>query len=430
MGFSCLCRTPGERQSRVRHKYYSVAAILASVVLLVHGNGLLGTLISLRGEAEGMDVASIGLMMSLFFGGYVAGTIFIPRFVGTIGHIRTFAGFASLASAVSLLYVLLVHPVLWYALRVVSGACHAGLIVVVESWLNGTAARTQRARVLAIYNIVFFGSWALSQQVLNLADVRGYTLFILVAIFFSLGLIPITLGRTIEPGTVSAPKLDLRRLYKISPMGAVGAVVAGLSVGAFLGLGPVFARSLGTGVAGVSHFMSTTMLGGILFLWPMGWLSDNVDRRKVIMLASSMMLASGLLMAWIKSGPVVLLPAALFGGGMFTIFSLSAAQVNDHLDVSEFVASTGRMLFLYGSGAIAGPVLSSAAMWLLGPVGLPVSIALINAIFLKFALYRLPRQAPVPSEEKKHFVWIPKTTQVVLQLLRKKDGALRRRGKA
>jgi len=414
---------------RVRHKYYSIAAILASMVLLVHGNGLLSTLVSLRGEAEGMKVASIGLMMSLFFGGYVTGTIFIPRVVKAIGHIRTFAGFASLSSAVSLLYVLLVLPFFWYVLRAVSGACYAGLIVVVESWLNGTAERTQRARVLAVYNIVLLGSWASSQQMLNLSDLMGHTLFISVAIFFSLGLTPITLGSTIEPGTVSAPRLDIRQLYGISPMGTAGTLVSGLSVGAFLGLGPVFAGSLGMDLGGISHFMSTTMLGGLVFLWPMGWLSDRTDRRKVIIMASSMMLVSGLLMAWLGDGPAFLLPAAVFGGGMFTIFSLSAAHLNDYIDASEFVSSAGRMLFLYGSGAIAGPVLASAAMWLLGPVGLPVYLVLVNAVFLEFALYRLRMRAPVPSGEKKGFVWIPRTTQVVLHLLKKKEGMFGGRGK-
>jgi MFS family permease len=406
---------------------YALAAILGSVVFLVLGTGLQNTLLSLRASGEGMSVEVIGLMTTAFFAGYVAGSMVIPRAVATVGHIRTFAGFASLASISSLLHVLWLDPVFWCLLRAVSGACYAGVILVVESWLNGTATRASRGRVLAVYSMVISGSWAGSQQFLHLAPPSGYTLFLWVAILFSLALVPITLGRAVEPGIIAWKRSGIRRLYDISPIGATGPLVSGLCVGAFVGMGPVVARNLGGGPGGVAAFMTATVLGALLMHWPLGWLSDRTSRGRVIVGAAGVSALTGFVMAWQTGAAqsVFLLLAFAFGGATFQLYALSVAHVNDLIEESERVPTASSLILVYGLGAIAGPLLAGLVMGRLGPEGLFIFVGTVQGAFALFCLIRLPKLAALPAEFRKAFVSIPRTSHVVLQLLtqpRKPEG--------
>lgn len=192
-------------------------ALLAGTAFLVLGNGLQGTLIGVRAGIEGMDEVTIGVVMSAYFVGFVAGSMYVPKLVHGVGHIRTFAALASIDSAVALAFAIFVSPAAWIALRAVHGACYAGLIIVVESWLNAAAERHDRGRLLAVYSIVLYAAWAGGQPLIDVAPATGFLLFCLVSICMSLALVPITLTRADVPGVVDATRFNLKRLWSVSP---------------------------------------------------------------------------------------------------------------------------------------------------------------------------------------------------------------------
>lgn len=385
-----------------------VSALLFGIGLLVLGNGLQGTLLGVRAGLEGFRQETIGLMMSAYFAGYVAGSIWSSRLIDQAGHIRAFAALASIASAAALVHALTVEPVSWTLLRALNGACYAGLGIVTESWLNGHAAPARRGQLLAIYGMVTMGAWAASQLLLNLADPAGFVLFCLVSVLLSLALVPIALTRATVPITPNQTRVSLKKLYAISPLGFAGCLLAGLAMSAFWGMGPTFAQQIGLNNARLSLFMAAPIVGAVVSQWPLGWLSDRIDRRGVIAAAS---LLNGLvclaLAGW--SGPLagLLGLASLFGGLGIPLYSLCVAHTNDHIKPEELVSVAGGLLLLYGLGAALGPFAAGVLMGQMGPPSLFFYTGLLQLVLFAFALYRISYWPAVPKTKQDAFVAMP-----------------------
>lgn len=392
--------------------------LLVAVILLVLANGLQGTLVSVRASEEGMADEIIGIIMSANFVGFVAGSVLAPHLVQRVGHIRAFAALASTASAVALALAIFVDPVVWTALRAAHGLCYAGLIIVVESWLNASTERSARGRVLAIYSVTVYAAWAISQPLLDLAPTDGFILFCVVSIALSLALVPITLSRAGVPGVVQATRLGLRRLYEVSPVGVVGAFVTGLTASAFFSMAPAFASTSGLSDGQIAIFIAMPLIGALTLQWPLGWLSDLWDRRIVISGAAlgAVLIGLGLMLAAANGLMWLFALAFLLGGTMMPIYSLCVAHANDHVTTEEVIAAASGLILVYGLGSTLGPFLSSLLMGRIGPSGLFLFIAGAMAVFVAFTLYRIGRQSPTAREDKESYIAVPQTSHANLPL--------------
>ena len=238
--------------------------------------------IGVRLETAGTGPSVIGIVMSAYFGGLTLGSLFAYRVVTTYSHIRAFTAFASALSGISLIYALDSTPLLWGVLRLSEGFCMAGLYICVESWLNDSATRATRGKVLASYMVCLYSGQALGQFILNLPDTSGFLLFVIVSILVSFAVIPVALTRVAPPVLPHVEALSFHRLYQASPLGVVGTVASGLVLGSFYGFGPVFASGIGLDLSQTGLFMSAVIFGGVLLQLPIGRLSDLFDRRRVI----------------------------------------------------------------------------------------------------------------------------------------------------
>jgi len=409
-------RPESERKSRLFQR--SIFAILLSVLLLVSGNGLLGNLLGVRAGLEGMARESLGLMMSAYFAGFMLGSIVIPRRVQSVGHIRTFAAFASIASAIGLAHILFVSPGAWMLLRILHGFCYAGVILVVESWLNGVVDNSRRGQVLSLYQLTLMIGWTVSQMLLNIASPAGFSLFLLISIFLSLSLVPVTIGRITSPGTITASRIRLRQLFVTSPLGVSGIFVNGLVASLFFGMGPVFAHDIGLKTHDIALFMAVTMLGAVVFQWPLGWLSDHMDRRQVIIWSAAGTATISFVVALhARDSLDHLLPLTfLFGALSLPIYSVCVAHVNDHVDTNSLVATAGGLILVYGAGSVLGPFVASLLMGQLGPSGVYVLAGTVELIFVLYGVYRLTQRSAVLKELKQVFVPVPQTTHVAAHL--------------
>lgn len=393
-------------------------ALLLAVALLVLGNGLQATLVGVRGGIEGMAEETIGLVMSAYFVGFVLGSIYVPSLIQRVGHIRTFAALASVASAAALGFAIFVGPIPWLLLRAVTGACYAGMVIVTESWLNAGTTRSHRGRVLALYSLVYYAAWAGSQPLLNVAPVNGFVLFSLVSILFSLALVPITLTRAGIPGVVEADRARLRRLHAISPLGLAGAFALGLAVGAFWGMAPTFGQQIGLSESEISLFLMLALLGALMLQWPLGWVSDSVDRRWIVVGACSAatLCSAGLAVAW-EVGPILLYPLVLLAGGFaMPVYSLCVAHVNDQIESGEVVAAASGLILVYGLGSAVGPFAASLLMGQAGPGGLFIFMAGVLGAFALYGLWRMKVSAPPEQDRKESYVSVPQTSHAVLPL--------------
>jgi len=401
------------------HAIASVFSLLLGVAVILAGNGLLGTLLGVRGQLESMSETVLGIVMAGYFAGFVIGTFLVPRLIRQVGHIRVFAALASIASVATLLHGLYTHPLLWLFLRLFSGACIVGLYIVIESWLNERTTNEQRGHVFSAYMTTTLIGLGLGQLLLMAGDAGRLELFALASVLLSLGLVPVAMTDVHEPELVEASRLGLRKLYEISPLGVVGCVFAGLTAGSFWGLGPVFASAIGLPKGGIAAFMSLTILGGIVMLWPVGRLSDHFPRRTVLAWSCALASMGATLVAlmmpfgslWVMFG------GFSYGAFAFSMYSLAAAHTNDHLDRSQMLEATSSLQLLWASGAIVGPVIAGTLMQRIGPESLMLFIAVGALIPALFARYRMAITKTIPVEDQGEYVPQFATSPAALEML-------------
>ncbi len=387
----------------------SVWALLLGMALLMIGNGLQGSLLGVRASLEGFPTPVIGLLMSGYYIGFLAGSTLTPKLVARVGHIRVFGALASLASTVILVHALLVLPVPWGLMRLITGFCYAGLYVVAESWLNNQASNQTRGQLLSVYMVVSLGGMGLGQGLLNVADPAGTKLFILVSILVSLAVIPMLLSARPGPPFAALAKVSPRALYRASPLGVVGMFGTVMAHGAFFGMGAVYGHAAGLSVPEISLLMGLWLLGGVVLQWPIGRLSDGLDRRLVLttvtFAAALLALAAPVLLG--RSGALLLGVVALYGGLALPMYSLCIAHTNDFLKPEQMVQASGTLMLVGGVGASLGPVSAGAVMTWIGPAGFFWWLAAIHAAIGLFAVWRMTQRQALPVAEQGTYVALP-----------------------
>jgi len=399
-----------ERKWNVTNRYFtasfgSVLTILICAALLFAGNGLFQTLLPIRAGQEGYSATLIGMLGTAYFGGFTVGCFVGPRLIMSVGHVRAFSGLTALLTVTFLGFPFLVDPWFWGVMRFANGVCLAVLYIVVESWLNDSSTNKNRGRILSIYIIVTNIVTMVGQLLVNSYDTRGPMLFVLVAILICLSIVPLSLTPTLTPTPIPSARLDLRKLYKASPVGVVGCLLAGVTEGAFWSLGPVFAEGRGMATSDIAMLMAAFVLGGTISQWPLGSISDKLDRRIVIAALSFGTVISGLAIGFdvLPLGPATLALAVVHGALMIPIYALCISHANDNVSNSRMVETSGGLLLAYSIGATIGPFTASLFMRSIGAGGLFMFVGLILLFLGIFTIYRLSIDTREHRKAKVHF---------------------------
>lgn len=394
-------------------------ALLLGIACLVLGHGLQNTLLGVRASIEGFPTSITGLIMAGYSIGFLVSAVLTPKLVANVGHVRVFAAFTALASSAILAHSILIEPVSWFFLRFVTGVCISGAYVIAESWLNRAASNENRGSLLSIYMVVQLSAWAGGQLLLNLASPSGFELFITVSVLISIAVVPLLLTANPAPAIAPARRFGLLELYRSSPLGFIGMVATGLSQGAFFGLGAVFAGAAGLGLAEISYFMALAIVGGVLLQWPIGRLSDKLDRRKVLTGTTIVAGLATLLVALLGTADFRLVTGAFFvyGGMCLPMYALCIAHTNDNLVADDMVAASGTLVLIVGIGMVLGPPLAAVAMDLQGPKGFALFFAIVHLGLGAFALWRMTRRAPVPMAAQGQHIYAPQPSPVASALV-------------
>lgn len=405
----------GDREAALPSVSFSWLGLLSAAAMLLAGAGLHATLLGVRAGVEHFPIVATGMVMSAYYAGYIVGSRACESLIHRVGYVRTFAALAAIASAIPLLQGLFVDPIAWILLRAASGFCFFGLFMVMESWINGRATNADRGTWLAIYMKTSLGAQAVSQLFLNLAPPTEMALFVLCAVLISNALVPIALTRGKPPKMPSGVgTINPKELFRIAPSGIVGCFCSGLLTSAFSGLAPLMGTEIGFSTAKVSLFMSAVILGGAVLQWPIGRLSDAIDRRLGIAIAG--LLAAGIsviLALTVGRASTFLFPLGfLFGGAIFPLYSLSVAHANDFMRDDDLIAASRGLLLAFGLGALIGPYAGSWAIEITGPAGLFGYTAVVAGCLGAFAAIRAISGAPASIADQEAFVLVPETTPV------------------
>jgi len=369
-------------------------ALLLGMMLLQVGNGMQGTLLGVRGALEGFSTTQMSVVMSAYFAGFLFGSRMAPEMIRRVGHVRVFAALGSMISAVLILYPTVADPWAWSVGRVVIGFCFSGVYVTAESWLNNSATNATRGKALSLYMIVQMVGIVAAQGILVLADPSGYVLFVIPSVLVSLAFAPILLSVSPTPAFETTKPLSLRRIMEISPLGCVGMFLLGGVFSAQFGMAPVYGAEAGLSVAQISLFVSMFFIGSIVLQYPIGWLSDRMDRRVLICGSAALMGIGGVAGSALGGVFVPLLVTAFVIGGMSNpLHSLLIAYTNDFLDHDDMAAAAGGMVFINGLGAVTGPLVTGWLMGRIGPQGFFVVIAVLALAIAAYAAYRMTQRA-------------------------------------
>ncbi|MGO9592763.1 MAG: MFS transporter [Steroidobacteraceae bacterium] len=380
--------------------------LLLGMGVLMLGAGLQGTLLALRATLEGFPTTVTGMVMSCYYVGYLLGTIAAPRLLRQIGHIRVFAALAAVASVAALVQALFVNPFAWGAMRLTTGLCFAGIYVVAESWLNDRASRANRGRLLAVYMLVLYVGLGAAQFLLIVSNPSTPAPFMLVSALICLAMVPIVVSARQAPEPAVPRKVRYRDLYRNSPLGVVAVAVSGLISAIIFSMGPVYARLSGMGTTGVATFMGLSILAAVLTQYPIGRLSDRIDRRTVIagVCTLATVLAGSIAVFSAMPRALFLTLSALFSGFVLTLYSLAISHVNDKLEPAQTVAASSALLRLNGAAAAIGPVLAGSLMAAFGPPAYFATLATLTGALTVYDLWRKSRRRPVPSARKGPFI--------------------------
>ena len=393
----------------------TVVSLLLSYGLLLLANGLFSTLLGVRTQVEGFSATLVGFIVASYFCGLLLGGLFASRVVTRVGHIRSFAAFASLMSVSALMHPIFVSPFAWMAIRLLAGFCMAGMVMVTESWLNENATNQNRGQILSFYMIVNYFAAGCGQFLLNVGDPSEFLLFSLASILFSLALVPVLLTRSRAPVPVHSRRMQVRALFRIAPLGVFGVFCCGLINSSIHGLSPVFATNIGLTEAQLSTFMATLIMSGLFLQWPIGHLSDRIGRGPLLVFIPLIVTFAAIAQLFVEGFLWILVAAGLFGAFVFTLYSLSAATANDRVRSEQRMQVAGALLITYGAGAVSGPIIAGQFMTLLGAQGLFFYFALISMMLSVFAIVTRRQRVGSP-DKRKPFVAVPATQTTSNQL--------------
>ena len=383
-------------------------ALFSGYFVLMIAHGFQGNLLGVRTVIEEFNFLATGAIMSGYFIGYFAGANLIPKLVGKVGHIRVFAAFASMASLSILIHAVFVDPIIWTIGRFITGFSLVGIFIVMESWLNDRANNRTRGQLLSIYMLITLTGLSLGTLLLNFSSPAEYEPFILVSLLLSSALIPILLTKRKAPKFKKLGYIDIKGLYKTSPLATVSMFCTGLIHSALFSLGAVYAAAMNFTLFEISLLLFFITISGGIFQWPIGYYSDKGDRRITIIFctfaaalfsflsiyASGTSLQNMYLASSVGIDKIMFyLYVAIYAGMAIPLFTLNLAYVNDYIPKEKFVAAGGGMQIIFGLGAMTGPFICSLTMNKLGTNGFFIHLLIFHLIIGAFGLYRITKRS-------------------------------------
>ncbi|WP_297774396.1 MFS transporter [uncultured Roseovarius sp.] len=392
----------------------SVWALLLGMTLIMIGNGMQATLMGVRGALEGFGTLQLSVITSAYFLGFLVGSRVTPDLIRRVGHVRVFAALGSFISAGLIAFPILTDPYSWTAIRVILGFCLSGVYVTAESWLNNAADNTTRGKILSAYMIAQTAGIIAAQGLMNLGDASGFFLFVVPSILVSLSFGPILLSITPTPAFETDKRMTLHRLFESSPLASVGMLILGGIFAAQFGMASVYGAEAGLNVAQISGFVASIFAGAMVFQVPIGWLSDRMDRRVLILGVSAVGAVSTGAGASLGVDFETLLVLGFVMGGMASpLYSLFIAYTNDFLEVEDMAAASGGLVFVYGMGAIVGPMVTGQLMDAVGAHGFWLLLAGLFTLIAVYAAWRMTRRPSVPVDETGAYLGITPTASPV-----------------
>lgn len=394
--------------------YLSVASVIIAAAFTAAGNGMMATFVPVRLDLEGIGPDAVGLVVTAYAAGMLLGCLLSGHAIRRVGHIRAFATFAALGTISALLLSAWIALPAWLVLRLLSGFCTTGIFIAAQAWLNEVTWSERRGRVMALFYLSYTVSIGLGALIMRPVDAATTTPFLILAGLYAAAVVPVALTRLETPPPPERIAVRLAEVYRISPVGLIGAYASGSLGMTMVGMGPIYGTAIGLSAPDIALTIAALQVGNLVIQWPLGWLSDRVDRRRVIAGAAAAvtLVSVAILAAGSTSLPLLVFLFGLWGGLAESIYAVSSAHANDRTRAGDYVVVSSTVLVVWATGSTVGPLVATVALRLFGPAGIWYFFMLVAGGFAAFVYWRLRRREQPPATEQEHFHTVPAWPQI------------------
>jgi MFS family permease len=394
--------------------YLAIATVILAAALTAVGNGMMATFVPVRLDLAGIGPDAVGLVVTAYAVGMLLGCVFSGPFLRAVGHIRAFAAFAATGTIATLLMSSWIDVAPWLLLRVAGGFCTTAMFIAAQSWLNEVSASEYRGRVMALFYLGYTVSLGIGALIMNRVAADTTTPFLIHAGLYAGAVIPVALTRLQSPAPPERIAVRLHEVYRISPVGLVGAYASGSLGMTMMGVGPMYGTAIGLDAQDIALTMAALQGGNLAIQWPLGWLSDRMDRRYVIAGAAVAVIAvSGAILAAADASLVLLVFLfGLWGGVAESIYAVSTAHANDRTKAGDYVVVSSTVLVVWATGSTVGPMVATGALRLFGPAGIWLFFITVAGGFAAFVAWRLLQRAEPGEAQQEHFHTVPASPQI------------------
>ncbi|SMP36647.1 Predicted arabinose efflux permease, MFS family [Shimia sagamensis] len=407
----------GAKMSSFRAQVSTLKFLFLAVAAIQLVTAASGTIVALYFAGTGASQEIAALAPAAYSLGFLIGCFFIAGWITSIGHIRAFSAAAAICTASALLFSVTDNEPTLLFVRFLTGIATAGLFAIGDAWISETVDGSSRGRLLAVFAIILGLMSVLSQVIVIITPDDLNQSFVLVSLLYCLAIVVIAATPSTPPEGKERANVRVKALFADAPTAAFGAIAVGIVSTVFMNVVPYRAAVIGVDAVDVAIAMGAIYVGRILFLYPLGLMSDRMDRRRVILVASVIASFALLTFALLSTGdgvrhavivgtPVyrlVFVGLILLGGSMLTLYSLLLAHAMDRT-VPVYVASSAvTMLFVFTIGGIIGPLLTSAVSAVFGDMAMGWMLMIVMAAFAVLTAVRIKTVAPAAKAEQTNF---------------------------
>ena len=401
----------------MRAVLFSSWTLFFGIFLFMAGNGLQGVALGVR--AENLDFGDIitSIVMSGYYFGFLIGSLMVPKLLSFVGHVRVFAALSAIASSSILIHAFFEYATIWTLMRILTGFAYSGMYISAESWINEKATNKTRGALLSIYMIITMLGLIVGQLLTSFSEGEPSKPFIMISLLVSISVLPILLTASHAPEFEEPERISLLKVYNVSPLAMIGMLSHGMSAAVLFAIGAVYATKIGLSIQWTGIFMAMAMFGGLVFQYPIGWISDYFDRRTVILIVQSFAVITAFV-AFLSevfflnpAFPLFLVLAVfIYGGFHMPLYSLYIAHANDYLTPNQIVSTSSMLVMVNGIGAVFGAPIVGYFMYLFGASAFFVTLGLMNLGMAVFVVVRIFSRESMPIEAQGPFVAMPKNS--------------------
>ena len=353
------------KQDVAKPPVMAMSGIIISMMLIAFGSGLVYAYVPIKLKSLGFEPWVLASMVpATALGGFI-GCFATGWMLRISGHARTFM---VLHATLLLSYVLLLfsdHPAAWLVGRAIYGLGAHGVFIVAQSWLHDSTTDEMRGRVMSVLYVSFVFTLGVGSFWTGQMGVNDTTPLIIAILFAALAVFPIGLTQLPQPPLPDQVAIEIRRVWKISPVGLAGMFCVGGMTFTLVTFAPIYAGELSYGPEKIGLLMMMMQIGLIAIQVPMGALSDRIDRRYVLLMVCAMAASMAIIAIIAQSSLSFLMLAMVFAiwvGANDTIYSVSSALANDRADPQHYVFLASTQMVAWSSGGFVLPLVATALL--------------------------------------------------------------------